>query len=266
MVWSIVTKFYGNLLMLRTRVIPVLLLKGKGLVKTVKFDKPRYIGDPINAIRIFNEKETDELVFLDIEAGKKRQKPDFDLIEKIASECFMPLGYGGGISNLEDIKRLFSIGVEKVVINTHALIDLELITKASEIYGSQSIVVSVDVQKNFWGNYRVYSHSNQKHSRKDLFSYLREAQTTGAGEIFLNAVDQDGTMHGYDTDLIRQVAAFVQVPLVVCGGAGKLADFREAVCAGASGVAAGSLFVYHGPLNAVLINYPSQKELKFLLQ
>jgi cyclase len=251
--------------MLRTRVIPVLLLKGKGLVKTVKFDKPRYIGDPINTVRIFNEKETDELVFLDIEAGKKGQKPDFELIRNIASECFMPLGYGGGISNLEDISRLFSIGVEKVVINTAALMDLELVAKASGVYGSQSIVVGVDVKKNLWGNYQVYSHSNQNHRRNDLLSYLQEAQAAGAGEIFLNAVDRDGMMQGYDISLIRRVAAVLQVPLLVCGGAGKLADFSEAVSAGASGVAAGSLFVYHGPLKAVLINYPSQKELKSLL-
>lgn len=251
--------------MLRTRVIPVLLLKGKGLVKTVRFDNPKYIGDPINAIRIFNDKETDELVFLDIEASKKGCKPDFDLIRNIATECFMPLGYGGGITGLDDIARLFSIGVEKVVINAAALSDLELVAKAAGIYGSQSIVLGVDVQKNFWGSYQIFSHLNRQHRRSDLLAYMQEAQEAGAGEVFLNAVDRDGMMEGYDTSLIRKVAPVLKVPLVVCGGAGNLQDFRDAVTAGASGVAAGSLFVYHGPFKAVLINYPSQKELKSLL-
>jgi len=252
--------------MLSTRVIPVLLLRNKGLVKTVRFDKSKYIGDPINAVKLFNDKEVDELVFLDIDAGKENRKPDFELIKNIASECFMPLGYGGGITEFEDIARLFAIGVEKVIINTAALKDLQLISQASEVFGDQSIVVSVDVQKNLWGKHQIYAHAKTKHQRSDLIGYIREAQDAGAGEIIINSVDQDGMMQGYDLGLIQKVVAATRVPVVACGGAGTLADLRKAVDAGASGVAAGSLFIYHGPHKAVLINYPTQQQLKELFQ
>ncbi len=250
--------------MLRTRVIPVLLLRNKGLVKTVRFDKSKYIGDPINAVRLFNDKEVDELVFLDIDASVENRKPDFELIKNIASECFMPLGYGGGITSFEDIARLFAIGVEKVIINSTALLSLDLITQASEVYGDQSIVLCVDVQKNIWGKYQVYSRKKAKHSRNDLITYIREAQDAGAGEIIINSVDHDGMMQGYDLGLIQKVVAATRVPVVACGGAGSLVDLQKAVLAGASGVAAGSLFIYHGPHKAVLINYPTQNELKQL--
>ena len=252
--------------MLRTRVIPVLLLRNKGLVKTVRFDKSKYIGDPINAIKLFNDKEVDELVFLDIDAGKQQRKPDFELIKNIASECFMPLGYGGGITEYEDIAKLFAIGVEKVIINSVALKDMGLISQASEVFGDQSIVLSVDVQKSLWGKYQVYSHAKIKHQRTDLIGYIREAQEAGAGEIIINSVDQDGTMQGYDLGLIQKVVEATSVPVVACGGAGTLADLRKAVNVGASGVAAGSLFIYHGPHKAVLINYPSQQQLTALFQ
>lgn len=251
--------------MVRTRVIPVLLLKGNGLVKTTRFDKPRYIGDPINAVKIFNAKEANELVFLDIQASKQGYKPNFELIKNIATECFMPLGYGGGINSLDDIARLFTLGVEKIIINTACLTALELVSKASEIYGSQSIVLCIDVQKNFWGAYHVYSHAKIQHQRSDLISYLQEAQAAGVGEIIINSVDRDGTMQGYDTNLIKKVASVINVPLVACGGAGSLSEFPAAIAAGASAVAAGSLFIYHGPHKAVLINYPSQKQLKTIL-
>lgn len=252
--------------MLRTRVIPVLLLRNKGLVKTVKFDKSKYIGDPINAVKLFNDKEVDELVFLDIDAGKQNQKPDFELVKDIASECFMPLGYGGGITEFEDIARLFAIGIEKVIINSAALKDLELISRASEVFGGQSIVVSVDVQKSLWGKHQIYSHTKVKHQRSDLIGYIQEAQDAGAGEIIINSVDQDGMMQGYDLELIQKVVTATRVPVVACGGAGTLADLRKAVDVGASGVAAGSLFIYHGPHKAVLINYPEQYQLKHLFQ
>jgi len=252
--------------MLSTRVIPVLLLRNKGLVKTTRFDKSKYIGDPINAVKLFNDKEVDELVFLDIDAGKQNRKPDFDLIKNIASECFMPLGYGGGITEYEDIAKLFAIGVEKVIINSAALQDLQLVSQASKVFGDQSIVVSVDVQKNLWGKHQIYSHAKIKHQRSDLIGYIQEAQNAGAGEIIINAVDQDGIMQGYDLVLIQEVAAATRVPVVACGGAGTLADLQKAVAVGASGVAAGSLFIYHGPHKAVLINYPTQQQLKELLQ
>lgn len=252
--------------MLQARVIPVLLLKGKGLVKTVKFEQPKYIGDPINAVKLFNDKETDELVFLDIEASKQGKKPDFELIKNIATECFMPLGYGGGIQDISDIEKLFSIGIEKVIINSTALKSLDLISQAAAIYGSQSIVLSVDVQKNIWGKYQIFSHSKTKHTHTDIFEYIQEAERAGAGEIILNAADRDGLMKGYDLALLSKVVEVTKVPVVICGGAGSLEDFKKAVDAGASGVAAGSLFVFHGPHKAVLINYPTQQQLKQLFQ
>ncbi|MFN7312670.1 MAG: AglZ/HisF2 family acetamidino modification protein [Bacteroidota bacterium] len=251
--------------MLRARVIPVLLLKNKGLVKTIKFDKSKYIGDPINAVKIFNDKEVDEIVVLDIEASKQNRKPNFELIKSIAEECFMPLGYGGGISELDDIKKLFALGVEKVIINNAALNDPKLITEAAKIFGDQSIVVCVDVTKNFWGKYLPFNHTKQKGIDKDILLYINEIISAGAGEIILNSVDLDGTMNGYDIKLIEKIANQISVPLVVCGGAGSLNDLKKAYQAGASGLAAGSIFVYHGPHKAVLINYPSQSQLKSTL-
>lgn len=252
--------------MLRTRVIPVLLLRNKGLVKTIQFDKSKYIGDPINAVKLFNDKEVDELVFLDIDASKEGRKPDFEYIQSIASECFMPLGYGGGISTMDDISRLFSLGVEKVIINSSALSNLDLIREASATYGNQSIVVSIDVQKNFFGKYQLFSHAKMKHRPIDLFQFVKDAQDAGAGEIIVNSVDKDGTMTGYDLKLIQRLSDNLSVPLVASGGAGSLDHFREAVAAGASAVAAGSLFIFHGPHKAVLINYPGYKEIKKIFQ
>jgi imidazole glycerol-phosphate synthase subunit HisF len=244
------------------RIIPVLLLRRNGLVKTIKFDKAKYIGDPINAVKIFNDKEVDELVFLDIDASKEGRGPDFELIENIAAECFMPLGYGGGISTLEEIQRLFSIGVEKVILNSSALTNLQLISDASQIFGDQSIVVSIDVTKTFLGSYQVFSHSKQKHNWSDVVSFATAAVQAGAGEIFINAVERDGTMSGYDLKIIEKVSHSTNVPVVACGGAGSIDDFRKALSAGASAVAAGSLFIFHGPHKAVLINYPSELQME----
>ena len=248
--------------MLRARTIPILLLRNKGLVKTVQFGKTKYIGDPINAVKLFNDKEVDELVFLDIDASKEGKKPDFEYIQSIASECFMPLGYGGGITTMNDIAILFSIGVEKVILNSNVLINFNLIKEASSTYGNQSIVVSVDVQKNLFGKYQLFSHAKIKHRPIDLFQFVKDAQDAGAGEIIVNSVDKDGMMTGYDLKLIQRLSSSLSVPLVAAGGAGNLNHFREAVDAGASAVAAGSLFIYHGPHRAVLINYPGYKELK----
>jgi imidazole glycerol-phosphate synthase subunit HisF len=248
--------------MLRTRVIPVLLVKNNGLVKTIKFDKPKYIGDPINAVKIFNDKEVDEMIVLDIEASKLNKKPNFELIKSIAEECFMPLGYGGGINELEDIQRLFAIGVEKVILNTASFTNLNLITEAAKIFGEQSIVVCIDVSKNFWGKYHPYSHITKKIVSIDLLSHIQKTIAAGAGEIFINNVDLDGTMNGYDTKLIELLAYKITTPLVICGGAGDLNHLKSGYMAGASALAAGSLFVYHGPHKAVLINYPTQTQLK----
>lgn len=250
--------------MLQVRVIPVLLLRNKGLVKTVKFNKAKYIGDPINAVRIFNEKEVDELVFLDIMASKLNKKPDFELIKDIASECFMPLAYGGGVTEIEDVQRLFAIGIEKVIFNTSALNNLNLITEAAEIFGDQSIVASIDVVKKIWGKYQVYSHAKVKTSTTNPVKFAVELEKRGAGEIVINSVDRDGTMQGYDTELISKISQEINIPLVACGGAGKLSDLPKAIEAGASAIAAGSLFVYHGPHKAVLINYPTQQQIREL--
>lgn len=248
--------------MLAVRVIPVLLIKNRGLVKTIKFDKPKYIGDPINAVKIFNDKEVDEIVVLDIDASKKNIKPDFELVATIASECFMPLAYGGGVSSLDDMARLYDIGVEKVILNTRAISNLDLVHEASSHFGAQSVVVCIDIKKNMWGKYSILSHSEGKYSGIDVPEYVEKVEEAGAGEIMLQSVDRDGTCLGYDINLIQQATQKTTIPIVACGGAGNLDDFRKAVQAGASAVAAGSMFVYHGPHRAVLINYPSYTELK----
>lgn len=247
---------------MRTRVIPCLLLKGLGLVKTIKFRDPTYVGDPINAVRIFNDKEVDELIFLDIDATVAGRAPNYDLIARIASECFMPLGYGGGIRSTDDIKRILGIGVEKVVLNSAAVHNPELVKAASDLFGSQSIVVSVDVKKTLLSGYGVYIHGGRVNAKLDPVRHAVKMAAMGAGEIFLNSIDRDGTMKGYDVGLIREVAGNVSVPVIACGGAGKVGDFADAVSkGGASAVSAGSIFVFHGKNRAVLINYPTQADL-----
>jgi imidazole glycerol-phosphate synthase subunit HisF len=249
--------------MLRTRVIPCLLLRNKGLVKTVKFKQPKYIGDPINAIKIFNEKEVDELIFLDITATVENRKPPVKLISEIASECFMPFCYGGGIRSLDDVAELFRIGVEKVAINTCAVTNPQLITQAAERFGSQSIVVSIDVKKTLFGKYRVFTHGGSRNSKLDPVDFAIHMQGIGAGELFLNSIDRDGTRQGYDLELIRRVSEAVSIPVIACGGAGGLDDFVDAInIGGASAVSAGSLFVLQGSHRAVLITYPPQKDLE----
>jgi cyclase len=252
--------------MLKTRVIPCLLLRNRGLVKTIKFKKISYVGDPINTVRIFNEKEVDELIFLDITATSENKKPPFKLLSEIASECFMPFTYGGGIRSLEDIKTIFSLGAEKVAINSYLIKDQNFIREAAELFGSQSIVVSIDVKKNFWGQYEVYSHIDKKCTKLDPIEFSIQMEQMGAGEILLTSVDRDGTMEGYDIELIKKVTNAVNIPVIACGGAGKLEDFAEAVkVGGASAVAAGSLVVYQGKNRAVLINFPVKDELKRIL-
>jgi cyclase len=249
--------------MLKTRVIPCLLLKNEGLVKTVKFKDPKYVGDPINAVKIFNDKEVDELIFLDITATLEHRKPPVKLISEIATECFMPFCYGGGITNIEDIAELFKLGVEKVAINTQAVENPSLIKEAAERFGNQSIVVSIDVKKNMFGKYRVSTHGGRRATRLDPVDFAIRMQDAGAGELFLNSIDRDGTRQGYDLELIKKVSDSVNIPIIACGGAGSLDDFAQAVKqGGASAVSAGSMFVFQGQYRAVLITYPSQKELE----
>ncbi|MBB2777137.1 UNVERIFIED_ORG: cyclase [Comamonas terrigena] len=246
----------------KTRVIPVLLLRGKGLVKTVKFKEPKYIGDPINSVRIFNEKEVDELVFLDIMATPEGRGPDFELLADIAGEAFMPMAYGGGITTLEQVQRIFALGFEKVILDTAAYVTPKLISEAAAIYGSQSIVGCVDVRRTFLGRYELSSHAGKAKQSVGLKEHVQTLERLGVGEIIVNAVDRDGTQSGYDIKLIREVSSSVEVPVVACGGASSIDDFAAAVHeGGASAVAAGSLFVFVGPHRAVLINYPARSEL-----
>jgi cyclase len=248
--------------MIRPRVIPCLLLRNEGLVKTVKFKDPKYLGDPINIVRIFNDKEVDELVFLDILATVENRPPNFELLGKITSECFMPLGYGGGIRTLEDVKKLLAIGVEKIVLNTSAVENPSLIRAAADYAGSQAVVISIDVKKTMFGKYEVCTRAGKKGTGLDPVKFAVEMEKQGAGELFLNAIDRDGTMQGYDLELVRRVADSVTVPVVACGGAGNIQHLAEAIQAGASAAAAGSMFVFQGPLRGVLISYPAQEELK----
>ena len=251
--------------MLKHRVIPCLLLRNGGLVKTRKFTEPKYVGDPINAIRIFNEKEVDELMVLDITASKDRREPDYTLIEQFAGECFMPLAYGGGICSVEQARQLFAIGVEKICLQTAALEDLSLLARLADQFGSQSVMVSVDVKKNWLGRPQLYSAAAEKILPQDWCTYLTQAVEAGAGEVVLNTVDRDGMMQGMDLVLIQRAAEAITVPLIAVGGVGSLADIKAAVDAGASAVAAGAFFVYHGPHRAVLITYPQYEELEELL-
>ena len=249
--------------MKRIRVIPTLLLKDQGLYKTIKFKNPTYVGDPINAVKIFNEKEADELCFLDITATIEKREPNYKVISDIASECFMPLSYGGGINNFEQAKKLFDIGVEKIIFSSSIHNNEDLIKKLSNHFGSQSIVACIDVKKNFFGNYKVYSHSGKKNTNKDPLNFAVKLQKIGVGEIIINSIDKDGTMTGYDIGLISGIANCLDIPVVACGGASSVNDFSKAVKeGGASAVSAGSLFVFHGKHKAVLISYLTNDEIK----
>ncbi len=251
--------------MLKHRVIPCLLLKNGGLVKTLKFGKPKYVGDPINAIRIFNDKEVDELMVLDIVVSRERREPNYALIEQFAGECFMPLCYGGGVRTVEQARRLFSLGVEKVCLQTAVLEDISLITRIAERFGSQSVLVCVDIKRNWLGRAMLYHSASGDTLKRKWQDFLRDVVQAGAGEIVLNAVVRDGTMQGMDTGLIQEAADSVSVPVIAMGGVGSLADIKAGVDAGASAVAAGAFFVFHGPHRAVLITYPGYAELEALL-
>jgi imidazole glycerol-phosphate synthase subunit HisF len=252
--------------MLNIRVIPCLLLKGESLVKTIKFKKYNYIGDAINTVRIFNQMEVDELIFVDIESSKLNKPPNFKLLQDIANECFMPFTYGGGLSSVEDINKIHKIGIEKASLNTYALENPELIKAASDLFGSQSIIVSVDIKRNLLGKYEIFYQGRQKIKKYDPLEFILLAQDFGAGEILLNSVDRDGTWSGYDVDYLEKITKEISIPLIALGGAGKVDDFYDAVSkGGASAVAAGSMFVFQGKDLGVLVNYPSRLELENVL-
>jgi imidazole glycerol-phosphate synthase subunit HisF len=253
--------------MLKTRVIPCLLLRGKGLVKTTRFKEPKYVGDPINAIKIFNDKEVDELVLLDISASKEGRGPAFTVIEEVASECFMPLAYGGGIRSVEEARRILKLGVEKVVFNSTAWRQPEVLRDAAREFGAQAVVASIDVRRKLFGRYEVCIDNGTKPTGMDVVEFARRMEDHGAGEILLTAIERDGMMQGYDLDLISKVSAAVGIPVIASGGAGSMAHMKAAVeKGGASAVAAGALFVFHGPHRAVLITYPKREELEQVLQ
>jgi len=252
--------------MLSVRVTPTLLLRNNGLVKGCKFKKHKYVGDPVNAVKIYNDKEVDELIFLDITATIDGRGPNFGFLEDIASQAFMPFGYGGGLKSTKEVEKLFKIGIEKAVLNTAAIGNLDLVKETSRVAGSQSIVVSIDVKKTLFGKYRIFSHSGQIDTKLDTVDFALRAEEAGAGELMICSIDRDGGGQGYDLDLVGQVANAVGIPVIASGGAGSLKDFKNAVARGASAVAAGDMFIFYGKHKAVLITYPEYKELEKLFK
>lgn len=249
--------------MLRTRVIPCLLLKNESLVKTVKFKKYHYIGDPVNTVRIFNELEVDELMFLDIFASKENRDINFKILRDIADECFMPLSYGGNIKDLEDAKKIFEIGFEKVVINSNAFDNLQLIKEVAAYFGNQSIVGSIDIKKTFRGKEKIFSHHGQKKQKDDIVSWAKKLEEAGAGELLVTSIDHEGSWEGYDIDLLKRITDNAGVPVIANGGAGKIEDINEAVNgANVSACAVGSMVVYQKKGMGVLVNFPDRKKLE----
>jgi len=247
--------------MLRPRIIPCLLVRDKGLVKTVQFKEHKYIGDPINAVRIFNEKESDELMVIDIDATRDNREPDYKMIENLAAECRMPLCYGGGVKTVEQAQRIFSLGVEKIAISSAAVSNPGLVADIARRVGSQSVVVVLDVKKKLFGGYELYTHNGKKATGKSPFEFAARMEELGAGEIVVNSIDQDGMMKGYDMNLVEKIRKSITLPLTVLGGAGSLADIGKLISGyGVIGAAAGSLFVFKGIYKAVLINYPNWQE------
>lgn len=244
------------------RVIPTLLLKNRGLVKTVRFRQPRYVGDPIIAVRIFNDKEVDELILLDITATADDRPPDYAFLKDMASECFMPVAYGGGIKTIEQIEEIFRLGIEKVCLNSALAENPGLLPAAAAAFGSQSIVAVLDIRTSLFGQHRVCYRNASQTLSSDPVSFAKSIESRGAGEIMLNSVNRDGTMNGYELKLLERVARSVGVPVIASGGAGSLSDMGDAIQVGVSAVAAGSMFVYHGRHRAVLINYPSQEAIR----
>ena len=254
--------------MLYPRIIPCLLVHNKGLVKTTKFKDPKYVGDPINAVKIFNEKEVDELIVIDIDASVEKREPDYKMIENLAVECRMPICYGGGIKTVEQAQKIFSLGVEKIAISSIAIEKPILVTEMAARVGNQSVVVVIDVKKKlFSGKYEVYTHNGTKPTGLDPINLAKEMQHLGAGEIVINSIDNDGGMKGYDMALLEKVRNSISIPLTILGGAGSIDDIGSVINKfGIIGVAAGSLFVFKGKFRAVLINYPTNSEKKALIE
>jgi cyclase len=248
--------------MLRPRIIPCLLVQNKGLVKTVRFASPKYVGDPVNAVKIFNEKEVDELIVLDIDASANGVDPDYVMIRNLAVECRMPLCYGGGVKTLEQAVRIIKLGVEKVAISSAAVDNPDLVSEIARFVGSQSVVVVLDVRKDARrGVYEVWTHNGTRNTGRAAVEFAQELEQRGVGEITLNAIDQDGVMKGYDLELARSVRSRVTVPMTILGGAGSLADIEQLIGEfGIIGAAAGSLFVFKGVYKAVLISYPNRTQ------
>jgi len=247
--------------MLRPRIIPSLLLHNKGLVKTVNFKSPKYVGDPINAVRIFNEKEVDELAFFDIDATVLNKEPDYVLIEKLANQSCMPLCYGGGVKTVQQAQKIFGLGIEKIALSSAIIDNPQLVCQIAECVGSQSVIVVLDVKKKLLGGYEIYIHNGKKSTGINPIKFAKVLQDLGVGEIIVNSIDQDGVMKGYDMNLIDKIAESISIPLTVLGGAGSLSDIEKVIDKhGVIGVAAGSLFVFKGPYKAVLINYPNKDE------
>lgn len=252
--------------MLKPRIIPCLLVHEKGLVKTVNFKNPKYVGDPINAVRIFNEKESDELMVIDIDASVNRTEPDYAMIEKLAFECRMPLCYGGGIKTVEQAQRIFSLGVEKIAISSAAINNPDLVTQIGERVGSQSVVVVLDIKKKLLGGYEVFINNGKKATGKNPFELIKLFEEKGAGEIVINSIDEDGKMKGYDMVLAEKARKQTSLPFTVLGGAGNLADIGKLISKfGIVGASAGSLFVFRGVYKAVLISYPNVEEKEQLI-
>lgn len=245
----------------RVRVIPLLMIENGRAVVTRSFRRPIYVGDPLNAIKIFNDKEVDELIILDITKKDKKRFPNFDLIAKMASMSFMPLAYGGNITEVRDAERVISCGIEKISFNTALFSHPEMVSHLSARYGKQSIIASVDFKKNWLGRYRISTWGNARAVRWPLDKIFKHILSLGVGEILLNSIDRDGSRNGYDLDMIQYVSGVVNVPVIACGGAGTIADFKKAISHGASATAAAAMFYFKGSVNGVLINYPSQQVL-----
>lgn len=253
--------------MLQKRIIPCLLLHKGGLYKTEKFKKPNYLGDPINAIKIFNEKEVDELIFLDIDVSVENKEPNYNLIDAIASECFMPLCYGGGVKTIEQMRKIYSLGVEKISLSSQAILNPNLIKEAALLFGSQSIVLTLDIKKDIWGKNKIFIKNGKKNTKIDPLDFIKKIQNLGAGELVINSIDNDGSMKGYDELFLANARQNTNLPIIALGGCGSLEHIESLFKnTGINAAACGSFFVYQGSLKGILISYPPYAKIQKLLK